>query len=60
MRLSIATFNSWAIDHAERVSVALRKQELLRQLRDADATPPRPRPSLWRGLLRIGGADDAW
>jgi len=40
--ISIATYNSWAIDHAERVSVALQKQELLRQLRDAEAVWPRP------------------
>jgi len=35
--VSIVTYNSWAIDHAERVSVALRKQELWNQLRDAGA-----------------------
>jgi len=50
-RISIPTYHSWAIDYTERVSVALRSQELWNQLREAEAAssrqPSPPRRRLW-------------
>ncbi len=39
--------------------MALRNQELLNQLRDAEAASPRPRPPRRRGLWFIRGAASA-
>jgi len=58
MRLEIPTYHSWAIDYAERVSVALRKQELWNQLREAEAASARRPPPRRRRLWLLGAGAD--
>jgi len=55
-RVSIPTYHSWAIDYAERVSVALRNQELWNQLRAAESASPRLSPPRRRRLWLVRGA----
>ena len=52
-RLTIDSFDSRAIDNAERVSVALQKQELWRQLREAEARSARREAPRRHGLRRL-------
>jgi len=57
-RISIATYHSWAIDYAERVSVALRTQELWNQLREVEDASSKSRWARRRRLWRFRGRGD--